>query len=256
MFTDDNFTFSLKRVRGICSWIQRLGLTGRVEFYAEGRIDDICRNPIMASVLSDAGFRGLYIGAESGSVEILNYYRKGTGPGDIIRGVTHCIEQNLTPVVNFILFGPRDTIDTIRETIRLARQIFEMGADIVYAETIIPYPGTPIQKELAVDGKFREERGVYYFKSYHDVDMGWFLQLCNLARTIAGLLHTEDRFFARKKAYVELGCLDELLCGCVPARFKDLYDRYNRGGQESLPANVEEIYQYIKEAVRGIQTEQ
>ena len=256
MFTDDNFTFSLKRVRGICSWIQRLGLTGRVEFYAEGRIDDICRNPIMASVLSDAGFRGLYIGAESGSVEILNYYRKGTGPGDIIRGVTHCIEQNLTPVVNFILFGPRDTIDTIRETIRLARQIFEMGADIVYAETIIPYPGTPIQKELAVDGKFREERGVYYFKSYHDVDMGWFLQLCNLARTIAGLLHTEDRFFARKKAYVELGCLDELLGGCVPARFKDLYDRYNRGGQESLPANVEEIYQYIKEAVRGIQTEQ
>lgn len=225
MFTDDNFTFSLKRVREICAWIQRLGLAGKVEFYAEGRIDDICRNPILASVLSDAGFRGLYIGAESGSAEILNYYRKDTGPGDIIQGVAHCIEQNLTPVVNFILFGPRDTIDTMRETIRLARQIFEMGADIVYAETLIPYPGTPIQEELAAGGNFREEQGIYYFKSYNDIDMEWFLRLCNLARTIAGTLHADDRFFARKKAYVELGCLDELLSGRIPEQFKSLYDQ-------------------------------
>lgn len=255
IFTDDNFTFSLKRVREICSWIQRLRLAGRVEFYAEGRIDDICRNPIMASVLSDAGFQGLYIGAESGSVEILDYYRKGTGPGDIIRGVAHCIEQDLTPVVNFILFGPRDTIDTMRETIRFARQIFEMGADVVYVETLIPYPGTPIQEELAADGKFREEREVYYFKSYHGIDMEWFLRLCSLARTTAGLLHAEDRFFARKKAYFELGYLDELLCSRVPARFKDMYDRYNKEGRDGLPANVEKIYQCIREAVREMQTE-
>ncbi|MEN6321360.1 MAG: radical SAM protein [Syntrophaceae bacterium] len=230
MFTDDNFTFSLKRVREICSWIQRLGLAGKVEFYAEGRIDDICRNPIMASVLSDVGFRGLYIGAESGSAEILDYYQKGSGPGDIIQGVVHCVEQNLSPVVNFILFGPRDTIDTMRETIRLARQVFEMGADIVYAETLIPYPGTPIQDELAVDGNFREEQGIYYFKSYNNIDMDWFLRLCNLARTIEGSLHAEDRFFARKKAYFELGCLDELLCGRIPEGFKNLYDQYNKEG--------------------------
>jgi len=230
MFTDDNFTFSPNRVREICSWIQRLGLAGKVDFYAEGRIDDICRNPIMASILSDAGFRGLYIGAESGSAEILDYYRKGAGPEDIIRGVAHCIEQNLTPVVNFILFGPRDTIDTMRETIRLARQVFEMGADIVYAETLIPYPGTPIQEELAADGKFREEQGIYYFKSYNKIDMDWFLRLCNLARTIAASLHAEDRFFARKKAYFELGCLDELLCGRIPEGFKNLYDQWNKEG--------------------------
>jgi radical SAM superfamily enzyme YgiQ (UPF0313 family) len=219
MFTDDNFTFSLKRVREICTWIQRLGLADRVEFYAEGRIDDICRNPIMASVLSNAGFRGLYIGAESGSGEILDYYRKDTSPGDIIQGVTYCIEQNLTPVVNFILFGPRDTIDTMRETIQLARQTFEIGAEIVYAETLVPYPGTPIQEELAADGKFREEQGIYYFKSYNDIDMEWFLRLCNLARTIAASLHADDRFFARKKAYFELGYLDELLCGRIPPQF-------------------------------------
>jgi anaerobic magnesium-protoporphyrin IX monomethyl ester cyclase len=250
MFTDDNFTFSLKRVREICSWIQYLGLARRVEFYAEGRIDDICRNPIMPSMLADAGFRGLYVGAESGSVEVLDYYRKGAGPGDIIRGVTHCIEQNLTPVVNFILFGPKDTIDTMRQTIRLARQIFEMGAEIVYAETMIPYPGTPIQEALERDGKFQEEQGIYYFKSYHDIDMECFLSLCNAARACAGFIHAEDRYLAHHKTYFELGCLDELLCGRIPARLKDLYGRYMRGSREVPPANIEEIYRYVEAALR------
>ncbi|HEX7535254.1 MAG TPA: radical SAM protein [Syntrophales bacterium] len=256
MFTDDNFTFSLNRVREICSWIQRLGLAGRVEFYAEGRIADICRNPIMASILADAGFRGLYVGAESGSVEVLDYYRKGAGPEDIIQGVVHCIEQNLTPVVNFILFGPKDTIDTVRETIRLARQIFEMGAEIVYAETLIPYPGTPIQEALVRDGKFREERGIYYFKSYHDIDMEWFLRLCNAARACVGFIHTEDRYLAHQKTYFELGCLDELLCGRIPARFNDLYGRYIGRSREVLPANIEEIYRYMEAALRGTRAQQ
>ncbi|MGZ3597327.1 MAG: B12-binding domain-containing radical SAM protein [Syntrophales bacterium] len=249
MFTDDNFTFSLKRVREICGWIQRLGLADRMEFYAEGRIDDIYRNPIMASILADAGFRGLYVGAESGSVEVLDYYQKGAGPEDIIRGVVHCIEQNLTPVVNFILFGPKDTIGTMRETIRLARQISEMGAEIVYAETMIPYPGTPIQEALERDGKFRKERGIYYFKSYHDIDMEWFLRLCNAARACAGFIHAEDRYLAHQKTYLELGCLDELLCGRIPSRFKDLYGRYMEGSREVLPANIEEIYRYMEAAL-------
>jgi radical SAM superfamily enzyme YgiQ (UPF0313 family) len=249
MFTDDNFTFSLNRVREICSWIQRLGLAGRVEFYAEGRIDDICRNPIMASILSDAGFRGLYVGAESGSAEVLDYYQKGAGPEDIIRGVVHCIEQNLTPVVNFILFGPKDTIGSMRETIGLARQIFEMGAEIVYAETLIPYPGTPVQEALVRDGKFREERGIYHFKSYHDIDIEWFLRLCNAARACAGFIHAEDRYLAHQKTYFELGCLDELLCGRIPSRFKDLYGRYMEGSREVLPANIEEVYRHLEAAL-------
>ena len=251
MFTDDNFTFSLKRVRELCGWIERMGLAGKVEFYAEGRIDDICRNPIMASILSDTGFKGLYIGAESGSAEILDYYNKGTGPEDIIRGVAQCIEQNLTPVVNFILFGPKDTIGTMKETIRLARQIFEMGAEIVYAETLIPYPGTPIQESLASDGMFQEQQGIYYFRSYHGIEIEWVLRLCNIARAITELLHREDKYFSDKRAYFELGYLDELVSGRMPARFEELYNQHSSGEHAALPPKIEEIYEYITATIRN-----
>lgn len=251
MFTDDNFTFSLKRVRELCGWIERMGLAGKVEFYAEGRIDDICRNPIMASTLSDAGFKGLYVGAESGSAEILDYYNKGIGPEDIIRGVAQCIEQNLTPVVNFILFGPKDTIGTMKETVRLARQIFEMGAEIVYAETLIPYPGTPIQQSLACDGMFQEQQGIYYFRSYHGIEIDWVLRLCNIARAIAELLHREDKYFSDKKTYFELGYLDELLSGRIPARFEELYNRRSLGDHAALSSRMEEIHEYITATIRS-----
>lgn len=237
MFTDDNFTYSLKRVREICGRIERKGLAGRADFYAEGRIDDICRNPIMASVLCAAGFKGLYIGAESGSAAILDYYCKDASPEEIVAGVGHCIEQNLTPVVNFILFGPQDSITTMKETIALAKRVFEMGAEIVYAETLIPYPGTPIQEALVRDGKFREEEGIYYFESYHGIDMDWVLRLANVARAVTALLHHQDKYFAEQKAYYELTYLDELLSGHAPARFAELY-----GGRSALePALAERI---------------
>jgi radical SAM superfamily enzyme YgiQ (UPF0313 family) len=171
-------------------------------------------------MLSGVGFKGLYIGAESGSQDILDYYKKGIGPDDVIRGVSYCVEQNLTPVVNLILFGPKDTVSTIKETIHLARRIFEMGAEIVYAETLIPYPGTPIQESLARDGMFEEQQGIYYFKSYHGLEIEWFLRLCNAARAVTELLHGKEKYFSEKKAYFELGYLDELLSGRIPARFR------------------------------------
>ncbi|MBN2515100.1 MAG: B12-binding domain-containing radical SAM protein [Deltaproteobacteria bacterium] len=226
MFTDENFTFSLKRVRHLCNEIVRRRLHKKVVFYAEGRIDDICQTPIMAQLLSDAGFKGLYIGAESGSQKILNYYRKEMAPDTIVQGVSYCIEQNLLPIVNFILFGPRDTVDSIKETINIAKKVYESGAEIVYAEMLIPYPGTPIKTELEKEGKFKEVEGIYYFESYEGLDIEWILQCCNAARDMAYLTHKDDLFFSTKKTYFELCCLDELLENRIPSEFEELYQHH------------------------------
>jgi anaerobic magnesium-protoporphyrin IX monomethyl ester cyclase len=243
MFTDENFTFSFKRIRHLCSEILRRKLHEKVVFYAEGRIDDICQTPIMAQVLSDAGFRKLYIGAESGSQEILNYYRKDTTPDTVVQGVSYCVEQNLMPVVNFILYGPKDTVETIKQTISLAKRLYENGAEIVYAETLTPYPGTQIKKDLERDGKFRESQGIYYFESYEGLETDRILQLCNAARHITYLTHKDDPIFEMKKFYFELSYLDELLCGKVPLEFEKFYKYHIKGGEND---KTEEVYQYIE----------
>jgi anaerobic magnesium-protoporphyrin IX monomethyl ester cyclase len=225
MLTDDNFTFSLRRVRELCKSMKEEGFENRMEFYAEGRMDEISRDPIMAQILSDAGFRAIYAGAESGSVAIQKYYRKGVEPDDILQGVSICVEQNLTPVVNFILMGPKDTRDTIQETIRLAKRAFESGAEIAYAETLTPYPGTPIHDELLKDGKYREKGCVFYFESYEGLKLDWFLQLCDVAREITRMIHDGEKYYETKKAYHEISYLGDMLSGRVPIAFQEYLGR-------------------------------
>ena len=212
-FSDDNFTADAARVASLCRAIEARGFHRRMRFFAEGRVDDVCENPMLPGILSEAGFGALYVGAESGSIEILEGYRKGITPADIERCVALCVEQNLTPVVSFILYGPRDTVATIRETLALARRLFENGAEIACTEMLIPYPGTPIQARLSKDGKFRRKREVYYFESYRGLDTERFLRLVNAARQTAARLFEGEPFAQQRRLYREFGCLDDLLAG-------------------------------------------
>jgi anaerobic magnesium-protoporphyrin IX monomethyl ester cyclase len=215
-FSDDNFTGDAARAEALCREIARQGFHRRVRFFAEGRIDDMCRNPMLPGILSGAGFGAVYFGAESGSPEILEYYRKGIRPGDMERCVSLCVEQNLTPVVSFILLGPRDTVTTVRETLALAGRLFEQGAEIAYTEMLIPYPGTPIQTSLAKDGKFRRSGEVYYFESYNGMDAKRTLQLFTAARQAVQLVHRGESFAQQRRVYREFGYFDDLLAGKIP----------------------------------------
>lgn len=249
MFTDDNFTFSMKRLRELCGEMIRQGLDRQAAFYAQGRMDDICRNPSMAGMLSEAGFQAIYVGAESGSPEMLDYYRKGIHPDEVLRGVSFCIEQNLTPVVNFILLGPKDTPETIRQTIRLAMKLYENGAEIAYTEALIPYPGTPIQESLLRDGRYRERGEAYYFESYRGMNMDWFLQLCDCARALARLFHGTDSRFDARKTYHELACLDSLLAGRVPP---ELASCRGSAAATVLEDEIEALFRQTVELIRPI----
>lgn len=212
-FSDDNFTDDAARAESLCREIGRQGFHRRMRFFAEGRIDDMCRNPMLPGILSGAGFGAVYFGAESGCAEILDYYRKGITPADIERCVALCVEQNLTPVVSYILFGPRDTVSTVRETLAHARRLFEMGAEIAYTEMLIPYPGTPIQASLARDGKFRQSGEAYYFESCDGLDAESILELLAASRRAAGLAHRGEPFAQQRRVYREFGVLDEMLAG-------------------------------------------
>jgi len=229
MFTDDNFTSSARRVAELCEAIVGADLHRRCDFYIQGRIDDFCRRPVMAQWLSEAGFKAVYVGAESGAEEILARYGKGITTADLRRGVSSCIEQNLMPVVSFILFGPWDTVDTMVQTLRLARELFENGADIAYTESLIPFPGTPVQEELAKDGKWRQAAGAYYFESYTGMDMDRIFEKFDRARMMARDIYGDDPLFSLRRVYHEFTLLEDLLQGREPPAYREWLAARNRG---------------------------
>ena len=231
-FSDDNFTDDAMRAESLCREIGREGFHRRIRFFAQARIDDICLNPTLPGTLSAAGFAALYFGAESGAGTILDYNRKGITPADIERCVALCVEQNLIPVVSFILFGPMDTAGTIRETLALARRLFECGAEIAYTEMLIPYPGTPIQGRLKKAGKYREAGEVYYFESCRGLGTEHILNLLHAARRTAGLTHRNEPFAQQRRVYREFGYFDELLAGRLPEGFESLLAGLGAGAPE------------------------
>jgi len=222
LFTDDNVTLSDRRIRELCAALSDCGLNRGVEYYAQGRIDDLCRRPLLAGMLREAGFRALYIGAESGSQEILDSYRKDLRPEDVIRGVSLCIEQDLTPVVNFILLGPLDTPETVAETIRLAKRLFESGAEIAYTEAVIPYPGTPLREELLATGHLRQTGGMEHFAPVRGLMQERFFRLCDLARAMNRLVHAGDPLYEARRVYYDLAFLESLLRREIPSEFLEL----------------------------------
>lgn len=242
MFTDDNFTFHPRRVREICGMMVQEGLAQGVEFYVQGRLDDFCRQPIMAQWLSEAGFKAVYTGAESGAQEILDRYGKGMVTEDLRRGVSYCIEQNLMLVVSFILFGPWDTAETMLKTIRLAKELFENGAEIAYTECLIPFPGTPVQEELEKDGKWKESGGVYYFESYTGMDMDRVLKVCDLARAMARLIYGDEPLFPVRRVYYEFSLLEYLIQGQTPPVYDSWLALLPAAGRDgALEANRRQI---------------
>lgn len=211
MFTDDNLTADPGRLKDLCGRMIKTGLAGRAEYIAEGRLDDIARHPLTAQVLGESGFRYIYAGAESGSQRILDYYRKGTTPGAIFEGAMHCLNNNVMPVLNFILLGPQDCAGTIRETISFARRLFESGAQIAYTETLVPYPGTPLRDRLEKEGRLLQKDGISWFKMDERPGYEEFLAIFATARVEAQKRFGHRPLFDQQRVYFELGCLDEIL---------------------------------------------
>jgi len=211
MFTDDNFTADRGRLAKLCAAMMKTGLANRAEYIAEGRLDDIARHPLSAQVLGESGFRYIYAGAESGSQRVLDYYGKKTTTAAMFEGAMHCLNNNVMPVVNFILLGPHDGVSTIRETIAFAHRLFESGAQIAYTETLVPYPGTPIREELEKNGRLVEKGGHYWFEPDEKPGYEEYLSLFSQAREEARKSFGHRPLFDQQRVYLELDCLYEIL---------------------------------------------
>lgn len=140
-FLDDTFTVKKERVIKICDLILEKGL--KVNWAALSRINTLDGN--MLGAMKKAGCKRLYIGIESGSQKILDYYKKSYKVEEIPEKI-NLVNKAKIEVAGFFMVGaPIETEEDFNETLKLAKKC---KLDYCTIFKTVPYPGTAFFNDM------------------------------------------------------------------------------------------------------------
>ena len=131
-FDDDTFTDDLPRAEAIARRLGELGVTWSCNAKANVPYETL-------KVMRDNGLRLFLVGYESGDQKILHNIKKGMRVDVARRFTEDCHKLGITIHGTFIVGLPGETRETIRETIRFAREI---NPHTIQVSLAAPYPGT------------------------------------------------------------------------------------------------------------------
>jgi len=154
-FQDDEFFTDLKRVGKICQML--LSENIKVEFISSCRIDYICRmEDNFLKLISQAGFRTLELGVESGSSEMLKIIKKDITVEQVLEAVAKLKKFDIEGKYLFMTGFPGETIDDMYKTTDLMREIKKINpySRIPAWRIFTPFPGTDLYQTSIENGWF------------------------------------------------------------------------------------------------------
>ena len=149
-FDDDTMTIDRDRLLEICRLIQERDL--KVHWIAMGRVDTVDEE--LMSAMRKAGCDNIYLGVESGSQEILKRLKKGTQLSQVEKAFRAARKAGIKTQAFFMLGGPGETKETLKETIDFAIRLDPDNAQFAAA---VPYPGTEMYEESIRKGYLKAQ---------------------------------------------------------------------------------------------------
>lgn len=174
-FADDTFTLPKQRAIEICDLMIEEGLNERIKWTALSRVTGVDQE--LFDKMKDAGCINVHFGVESGNPEILNRIKKAITITDAENAIRMAKKAGLKTGSYFILGHPCETVQTIRDTIKLATML---NTSTVSFGIMVPYPGTEVY-EMAVKGESNYKLISEKWEDY-DKQIGNALELDGLTR--------------------------------------------------------------------------
>lgn len=165
-FMDDTFTLNRARTLRLCEGLVERGLD--VAWTCLTRVDTV--DAELLSAMKRAGCRRMYVGVESGSQRVLDYYKKGLTLDKIRRQMAVIRDSGVECSVFFIVGAPIETDEDVSASIALA---CELDLDYVIVTKTQYWPGTGLFAEAGgqVDfDPFAERELVYRPPNYDRVE--------------------------------------------------------------------------------------
>jgi radical SAM superfamily enzyme YgiQ (UPF0313 family) len=145
--TDDTFTIQKHRVYELCDMLQRAGLD--LKWTCFSRADGM--DQTLAKAMQRAGCIGLNFGIESGNSTMLARIGKGSRLEDSLNAINAARAAGLRTVCSFMTGFPKETQEMAEDTINFA---LKLNPDLALFNSLVPYPGTPVSKEVLRPGDY------------------------------------------------------------------------------------------------------
>lgn len=140
-FFDDTFTANKKWVVCFCHALQDMVVPEgkkRITWEILTRVNAIDED--LLRIMKAAGLTRITFGVESGSQEILDYYRKGTTKEQTRSAFSMCHSLEIHTHALFMLGAPIETLETIAATEKLIKEI-KPSSIFISITTPLPYTG-------------------------------------------------------------------------------------------------------------------
>ena len=138
---DEMFVFNPRHYVAIANEIVKRGLGEKLNIWAYARVDTVKEGNL--DLLKSAGFNWLGLGIESGSAHVRDGAEKSLDNSDI-RNVVRSIQSHGINVVGNYIFGlPDDTLESMEQTMQLARDVKAERPNFYSA---MAYPGSELHR--------------------------------------------------------------------------------------------------------------
>ncbi len=161
-FCEDNFTIQVKRTKKILDAIIKSGVSNKMYFSCQSRVDTLYRNPWLIDLMHKAGIRMVFLGIESvhqQSLDAMN--KKNTTPQMTQKVVSMLLDCGISIFGGIIIGFPGETKTMVRQTIQYAKTL---KMDIVQFTPITAFPGTDFYQEM-------DEKGLITSRNYKHYDL-------------------------------------------------------------------------------------
>ncbi len=161
-FVDDNITLDIRWLRTLCEAIIAEGLDD-LQYVIQASVDGIHSDLSLPSLLSQAGFRVVFLGIESGSQHNLDIMSKGYSASKTKAVVSELHGRGIVVLGGFIVGNPDDRPEDIRDVFGFAR---ETGVDHAIVQCLTPYPKTDIREQLEQEGLISNPEGFERYNGF------------------------------------------------------------------------------------------
>tara|TARA_Y100000294_G_C8466774_1_gene300953 strand:+ start:105 stop:818 length:714 start_codon:yes stop_codon:yes gene_type:complete len=156
-FMDDTFTINKNKVLELCNEIIKEKLN--FNWACLSRPDTI--DDEIAIKMKEAGCQRVYLGIESGSQKVLDYYKKGCRIEDIIKAA-NILNKCHIEIFGFLMTGAlNETDNDFKKSLDMIKSI---NVDFVVLDLLMPYPGTDLFDEMKEDIEFSLNPYILRFK--------------------------------------------------------------------------------------------